>query len=125
MNPLGGLMDAPLPALSETEVLDHVADIRVATVDARPIECLVEHPAGRPDERVTLAILAVARLLADEHQPRPGTSLSHHRLGGVLVQLAGAAVLDRITQGCQRRPSGYRRKGLLVEQAHRRGVPAR
>ena len=44
----------------------------------------VKDPPGRPHERVPLAILAVAGLLADQHDVCMPRALAHHALGSSL-----------------------------------------
>jgi hypothetical protein len=72
-------------------VLDHVGHIGQLAVDAGLGEGLVEHAPGRADERASLPVLAVARLLADQHHLGGGGALAEHGLGGVAVQVAGCA----------------------------------
>jgi hypothetical protein len=58
----------------ELEVLDRIGHVDAPPVDPRGLERLVEQPARRPDKRMTLAVLLVARLLAHQHHlggPRP------------------------------------------------------
>jgi hypothetical protein len=95
---VGLLVNATLAASLVAEVLDDVRDVRIARRDPRPLEPLVEHAPGRPDERVALDVLAFAGLLAHQHQRRPAGPLAHHRLGGGRVQVASAARLDRAPQ---------------------------
>ena len=61
-------MDPALAPRLVAEVLDRVGDVDVVAGDAGPLEAPVEHRAGGADERVALDVLAVAGLLADEHQ---------------------------------------------------------
>src|SRR5690349_24260424 len=53
------LVDAPLAALLELEVLDDVGDVDVAAVDPGRLERAVELAARGADERVALAVLTV------------------------------------------------------------------
>lgn len=86
----GLLMDAPLSPLLVFEVFDGVGDIGIRPLDTRGLECLIEKPASRADERMTLAIFLVARLFADQCQRRADRTFAehslqptmHHRLGG-------------------------------------------
>lgn len=123
VHPLRGLMNLPATALCEAEVLDDVADIRITALDSGALRCLVEDSAGRPDERMTLAVLSITRLLADEHQPRPGAALAHDRLGRLRMQLAGVAALDRLTKGCEGGPLGYRSGRLSSNRLTGAGAP--
>ena len=56
------------------------------------VECLVEDAPGRPDERVPLEVLLVARLLADKHQRRRDGPVAEDRLGRPLPELAAPAI---------------------------------
>src|SRR6476619_28597 len=82
------LVDPVLAALPELEVLDRVGDVEVAAVDPGRLEGAVELAAGGADERMPLAILAVAGHLADEHDPRLRRPLAEHGLGRALPQVA-------------------------------------
>jgi hypothetical protein len=68
----------------------------VPPVDARLLERLVEHASGRPDEWLPFPILAIAGLLADEHDLGVFGALAEHGLGAGLVQVAGAARGSRL-----------------------------
>src|SRR5215217_6157874 len=46
---------------------------------------------SRADEGAPLPVLAIARLLADQHHLGGGGALAEHGLGGVAVQVAGRA----------------------------------
>ena len=63
-------MDAALALRRPLEVLDHVGDVDLGAVDARRLQRLVEHAAGRSHERPALLVLLVAGLLAHEHHVR-------------------------------------------------------
>ena len=56
----GRLVDAPLAARLELEVLHSVGDVDRATVDARLLHCAVEELPGRPDERFAYQVFLVA-----------------------------------------------------------------
>jgi hypothetical protein len=92
---IGLLVDPPLSPCLEAEVLDHVGDVGVAWGDPGLIETLVEDPARRADERVAFDVLAVAGLLADQHQRRRLRAFAHYRLRGPLMEVAGSTCLDR------------------------------
>ena len=64
-------------------------------VDAGLVEDLVEHLAGRPDERLAGNILLVAGLLADEDDLRILRPFAEHGLRGVAPERAAAAALGR------------------------------
>jgi hypothetical protein len=70
-------------------VLDSVGDVHLGAIDAGRLERLVQHPAGRSDEGLALAIFAVAGLFADEHHSRLFGPFTEDRLGSSLVEVAG------------------------------------
>ena len=61
-------------------------------LDAGIVECAVEHLAGRPDEGFARDVFLVARLLADEHEPRVLRPFAEDDLRRVFVEIAGAAM---------------------------------
>ena len=81
----GRLVDAPLAAQLEPEMLDRVGDVDVGRVDAGVVDRLAQQPAGRADERQALLVLDVAGLLADEDDPGVRGAAAEDGLGGVLV----------------------------------------
>ena len=85
------LVDAPLAARLEFEVLDRIGDIGALAVDAGIGQRPVEHRAGRPDEGLAREILLVARLLADEDEVGGRQALAEHRLGREAVERAARA----------------------------------
>jgi hypothetical protein len=62
------LVDSALAARAVLEVLDDVRDVGVVALDPGFGERPVEQRSRRPDEWPALAVLAIARLLADEEQ---------------------------------------------------------
>ena len=83
------------------EVLDHVGHIDVGTIDPRILQGAVEDPAGGTDERVALHVLAVARLLADEHHAGSLRALTEDGPRRVEVQVAALTALDGLRERCQ------------------------
>jgi len=81
---------------------------------SRALKFTVEHLAGGPHERVSLDVLAVAALLADQHHGRVACALAHHGLGGALVQVASAAFPHGRTEARERRPVGDRGRRSIV-----------
>ncbi len=59
----------------------------------------MEHSPGRADERMPLAILAVAGLLANEHRRGTRAAFAEDRLRRVLVEVASPAVRRLCAQG--------------------------
>ena len=102
---VGLLVDAALAAQLELEVLDRIGDVDAAAIDAGLDQRAVEQLAGGADERPSLPVLLVTRLLADEHHRRIGWPFAEHGLGRVGPQRAVAAV-QRLLRGIVRDPSG-------------------
>ena len=85
------LVDAPLAARLEFEMLDRVGDVDAGAVDAGLGKRAVEQLAGRADERPAGEILLIAGLLADEHERRVARALAEHGLGRGLPERAALA----------------------------------
>ena len=62
------LVDSPLAARLEKEMLDGVCDVHAVDRDARFVEQRAQQSPCRTDEWPSLPVLLVAGLLADEHQ---------------------------------------------------------
>jgi len=88
---VGLLVDAPLAALLEAEVLDGVRDVDLVAVDPRELEGAAELASRGADERAPLAVLAVAGHLADEHHPGVLVALAEDGLRRGLPEVAPAA----------------------------------
>jgi len=76
---VGLRVDPQLAARAPLEVLHGVGEIDLAALEAGPRERAIEQLPRRPDERPALAILLVARLLADSTRracagPSPSTA---------------------------------------------------
>ncbi|BBY28001.1 hypothetical protein GCM10023114_56830 [Mycolicibacterium sediminis] len=69
----------------ELEVLDGVGDVQRLPGDARSVECLVQHPSRRSDERGAGPVLVITGLFAHQHHPRGGGTVAEHDLVGVLI----------------------------------------
>jgi hypothetical protein len=69
------LVNAPLAAQLELEVLDRIRHVRGLAIDGGIRECAVEELAGRSDEWLAHAIFLVAGLLAYEQDT--GTLATH------------------------------------------------
>src|SRR4029078_577446 len=85
------LVQAPLAAELELEVLDDFRAVKRGAVDADLVERLVEEPPGRPDERQALDILAIAGLLADQHDRSVIGARAEHGLRRWLPERTGSA----------------------------------
>src|SRR5262245_14278475 len=76
LRPARLLVDTALSTWFPLEVFHRIGDIHVGAWDACFRERLVEERTSRPDERQSLSIFLIARLLTDEHHAsatRPGT----------------------------------------------------
>ena len=76
-------MQPPLPARLELEMLDRIGHVNAPAIDAGLLERLVQKKPGGSHERAAGEILAISRLLADQHDLRVGRSLAKHRLGRI------------------------------------------
>ena len=82
-----------------------VRHVHARPIDARCFESLVEDPTGGSDEGVPLDVLAIARLLADEHQRGSTRAFPEDCLRRVFPEVAAPASGGRFAQ---------RRQGLLL-----------
>ena len=89
---VGFIVDPAPAAGAPLEVLDGIRDVHRVPVDARGGESGIQHVAGRPHERLAGQILAIAGLLAYEHQLCVGRAFAEHGLRGIPPQVARAAV---------------------------------
>src|SRR5581483_6772619 len=103
-----------LPARGPLEVLHHVGDVGLSAVDPGLVEGLVEQAPGRADERLPLAVLAVAGLLADEHELCGARAGAEYRLRAGSPELARGASGGRFAlrgkAGARRDELGYGRQ---------------
>src|SRR5256885_16759274 len=98
-------VQAALAAPREAEVLDGVRHVHARPIDARCFESLVEDATGGSDEGVPLDVLAIARLLADEHQRGSTRAFPEDCLRGVFPEVATPTSGGSFAQ---------RRQGLLI-----------
>src|SRR5688572_1341158 len=105
-------MNASLaPSGLPLEVLDRVRHVDLVPGDLGLGQALGEDPAGGPDERLPLDVLAVAGLLTDEHHPGLRRAAPEHGPGGVAVKAAALARAARLPEGPQRATLGKERPG--------------
>src|SRR3546814_12890584 len=97
-------MQALLAARDPTEVLHRVGHEDPLAVDAGVGQRAPQQLAGRADEGMALDVLAVARLLANQHDVRLGGAFAAHRLGRVRIEIAGRAVPTDAPQVVDRLP---------------------
>jgi hypothetical protein len=74
------------------EVLNRIGDVDLGSLDPGRRQRAVEDDARRADKGVTLAVLLIARLLADEHERRMRRPLAKHGLGCPRPEVAVPAV---------------------------------
>ena len=77
-------VQAALASRHPFEMLDGIGHVHRGARDAGYLEGLVENAAGRSDERVSRAILDIARLFADQYQPGFARTFTEYGLGCVL-----------------------------------------
>src|SRR5205807_1798460 len=116
------LVDPALAALLELEVLDGVGDVDLLALEPRVGQGLVEHLAGRTDERRALAIFLVSRLFSDEHDPRGGRASAEDGLRGVTVEVAAGTARRCLAQLAERRAGGHEGRGALAIWCWLRGL---
>src|SRR5438067_2064459 len=88
------LVNAPLTARLPAEMLDRVGQIEIGGRDAGLAKHVAQQLAGRTDEGLALLILLVARLLADQHQPRLVRAFAAHSLRRALPQIAATTSVE-------------------------------
>jgi len=94
-------MQPPFPLRLPFEMLHRVGDINLGAIDASLQQRLIENPAGRPDERLSLVVLAIAWLLAHHDDTRLRATLAENGLGCVFPEIAGTAMGGFMGQGRQ------------------------
>ena len=94
-------------------MLHDVRDEGPLAIDPRIDEGAIENAAGGSHERLAIEVLAIARLLPDEHQRGRHGSGPEDGLGGPSPQVAGAAAFGGLPDGVDRCPAGRR-----VERGH-------
>jgi hypothetical protein len=100
-----------LAAGTPLEVLDRVGQVDLLALDLGALERPREDAAGRPDEGLALDVLAVAGLLADQHQLRLAQAGAEDRLGRVSPERAAAALGGGPAQLAQRAALGDELRG--------------
>ena len=87
--------------------------IHIVARDAGALQAAIEHAAGRSDERVAREVLAIARLLADQHHLCIGRPFADHRPRRALPQVTRAALLHSLREVGAAGPL-WHRGGLAV-----------
>src|SRR6185369_4605764 len=75
-------------------MLDRIGDPARPRIDARVLQPGPQQLASRADERPAALLLLIARLLADDHQPRPGRPFASHGARAVAADRAAATPGD-------------------------------
>jgi hypothetical protein len=96
------LMNSTLAAFFEFEVFDGIRNLDTQPVDACIAQGPIEQAASRADEGLSLTVLLVARLLADEHDGRRLRTFAEDGLCSVFVKIASPARLNSLAQLRQR-----------------------
>src|SRR5262249_10096334 len=96
------VVDAPLAAPGELEVLHRVGHEDVAASDAGGDERVVEHAARRPDERMADAILEIARHFTYEQRARVARPFTEHDLRRFFIERAAVTVNGGVVQRLER-----------------------
>ena len=91
VRPAGLDLDRLRVAVARRAALHHVGDVHVVAGEADALDQLVSSCPARPDERLALQVLLLARALADEHQVRVRLADAEHHLGAGLGQRAQRA----------------------------------
>ena len=85
-------------------MLDDVRHVGIVAVDAGCFQSLIKHATGRADERLSLKIFVVPRLLANKNDARLAPALSKDSLRGILIEAAAPTILGCLAQRGQRDP---------------------
>ena len=101
------LVEAPLAPVLVLEVLHGVGDVEPGAIEPGLLDATPEHAPRRPDERLALAVLLVAGLLADQDDPGRGRPFPEHRLGRGLVEGTALAPLRRPGQAAESAARGH------------------
>ena len=79
-------------------MLHRVGDVHELSIDAGPLEGLVEQPPRWTDKRMPGEILAVTGLLAHQHDQRLRVALAEYGACGALPEVASPATGRRVAQ---------------------------
>ena len=100
-----------MPCGFHLKVLDDVGDVDLRAVDLYLLECPVEQLSRGPDERTPFEVLAVAGLLADEHDLGVLRAFAEDGLRAGLPERTGLALGSRLAEPLQTRPLWNERSG--------------
>lgn len=82
-------------------------------IDTGSLHALVEHPAGRSDERLARLVLLITWLLADQHQRRGQLAGTEHAVKRAPVERASTAALYCVPQCPDTGLLRYERGGVV------------
>jgi hypothetical protein len=82
-------------------MLHRIGDVGITAIDAGFHQRFVEQGACRPDEWPALQVFFVARLFTHEHHASAPRAFAENGLRTAFPEIAGAAVLRRLTGGIQ------------------------
>src|SRR5262249_24004160 len=108
------LVDAALAALLDLEVLDGVGDVELLARQTGFGERLLQHLTRRPDERRTLPVFVVSRLLADEDDAGAGRASAEHGLRRVAIEIAALAMRRCFREFAESRLLRHERRRTLA-----------
>ena len=74
-------------------MFDRVSQKNLCRIETCLFESAAQQLTCRSDERLAGEIFLIARLLADQHQPRVHRAFPEYRLCGAFIEIAAAAVL--------------------------------
>jgi hypothetical protein len=100
------LVKTPFAAPYPLEMLDRIGDVCVLARDSRFRKGLVEHTSRRSDERTSLAIFLIARLLANKHDVRLRRAFAEDGLRASFIEVAPFAVFGCLAESFDRAPFG-------------------
>src|SRR5579883_3161080 len=92
------LVQPPLAALRELEMLHRIGDIDPVAGEAGLAQRAIEKPAGRPDKGPADPVFLIAWLLADKDDRGVGGTFAEDRLGRARPEGAGAAMSGVLPQ---------------------------
>lgn len=82
----------PLAPLFPFEMFDRIGDEHFVAVDSGILQCPVENPAGRSDERTSDTVFDIAGLLADQHHRGAWRTFSENSLRGAFIKITAHAM---------------------------------
>ena len=88
---IGFLVDPLLSSWFPFEVFDDIGHVDARATDASSLQTRVEQVAGGTDERSSLSILLITRLLAEKKNLGVYRTFTEHRLSRALPERTGAA----------------------------------